>query len=52
MEKIGLYIHIPFCVSKCPYCDFHSASVGTPLQQQAALDNYTAALLRSLEEWS
>lgn len=20
----GLYIHIPFCFSKCPYCDFHS----------------------------
>ena len=52
MEKIGLYIHIPFCVSKCPYCDFHSAAMGSPLQQQAALDHYTAALLRSLEEWS
>lgn len=52
VEKIGLYIHIPFCVSKCPYCDFHSAAVGTPLQRQAALDTYTAALLRSLEEWA
>lgn len=23
-EKIGLYIHIPFCINKCPYCDFYS----------------------------
>jgi oxygen-independent coproporphyrinogen-3 oxidase len=22
----GLYIHIPFCLSKCPYCDFYSVS--------------------------
>ena len=52
MESIGLYIHIPFCVSKCPYCDFHSAAIGTPLQAEAALDAYTAALLRSVEEWA
>ena len=23
---LGLYIHIPFCISKCPYCDFYSLS--------------------------
>lgn len=52
MEPIGLYLHTPFCVSKCPYCDFHSAAIGTPLQAEAALDAYTAALVRSIEEWA
>ena len=23
-EKLGLYVHIPFCRSKCDYCDFYS----------------------------
>lgn len=52
MERIGLYVHVPFCVSKCPYCDFHSTALGTPLQAQAALDAYTDALLRSMQTWS
>ena len=24
LEKLGIYIHIPFCKSKCDYCDFYS----------------------------
>ena len=23
MKELGIYIHWPFCVSKCPYCDFN-----------------------------
>lgn len=23
-QPIGLYVHVPFCVSKCAYCDFAS----------------------------
>ncbi len=48
MEHVGLYIHIPFCVAKCPYCDFYSL----PLSEETLLDAYTASLLRSLDEWA
>lgn len=48
VDKIGLYIHVPFCVSKCPYCDFYSL----PLQDETRLDAYTAALMRCMDEWA
>ena len=48
MESVGLYLHTPFCVSKCPYCDFHSA----PPSSDADLDAYTDALLSSMDHWA
>ena len=36
---IGLYLHIPFCRSKCPYCDFYS------MRGNAAQTNAYAAAL-------
>ena len=43
MHSIGLYIHIPFCVRKCVYCDFLSGPATRQRQQE-----YVAALLREL----
>ena len=36
----SLYLHIPFCVRKCPYCDFYSL----PLKHQTVPDSYVDAL--------
>lgn len=39
---LGLYIHLPWCVQKCPYCDFNSHALRGELPEQA----YIAALLK------
>ena len=44
MNSIGLYIHIPFCASKCPYCDFYSLPGGGE-----AMDAYLGAVVRAVE---
>ncbi len=47
MEKgKGLYIHIPFCASKCAYCDFHSAC-----GDESIMDAYCDALLREMKAY-
>ena len=44
-KPLGLYLHIPFCRSKCAYCDFYSLPEGSG----EVMDRYTAALRRQLE---
>jgi oxygen-independent coproporphyrinogen-3 oxidase len=41
----GIYIHIPYCVTKCPYCDFNSYGVGDRFPEE----EYTESILRELE---
>ena len=47
MKEIGIYVHIPFCVSKCAYCDFYSLPEkchGEELKRR-----YVSALTRQFE---
>jgi oxygen-independent coproporphyrinogen-3 oxidase len=42
-ETAGLYIHVPFCKTKCPYCDFHS------VVDTAAVSRWLACISREID---
>lgn len=41
----GVYLHVPFCLRKCPYCDFYSVSFDGDLA-----DSYVEAVLRTVRD--
>ena len=44
-DKLGIYIHIPFCRSKCDYCDFYSLA-----GRDDRMDQYQKVLLSHIKE--
>lgn len=46
MNTLGLYIHVPFCLKKCPYCDFYSVKLENDL-----LYGYIKALKNEITKW-
>ena len=44
-DTLGIYIHIPFCASKCTYCDFYSSAAC-----EKEMPRYQRALLAHIEE--
>ena len=47
MNNLGIYIHIPFCESKCAYCDFYSQA-----GMEKEMPEYQHALLQHIKEYS
>ncbi len=45
-KRLSLYIHIPFCVQKCRYCDFYSAAASAQEKLQ-----YTELLCQEIRSW-
>ncbi len=46
LPPLSLYVHIPWCVRKCPYCDFNSHEARGEVPQR----DYAKALMRDLEQ--
>ena len=46
LPPLSLYVHLPWCVKKCPYCDFNSHGLRDALPEAAYMD----ALIRDLEQ--
>jgi oxygen-independent coproporphyrinogen-3 oxidase len=43
---LGIYIHVPFCNSKCEYCDFYSL----PSKDEKLMDEYLKAICKHIKE--
>lgn len=48
LPPLSLYVHIPWCIQKCPYCDFNSHKIKTALDEDAYVDALLADLQAEL----
>ena len=48
LPPLSLYVHIPWCLKKCPYCDFNSHAFQGELPEQAYINSLLADLKRDL----
>jgi oxygen-independent coproporphyrinogen-3 oxidase len=48
----GVYVHWPFCTSKCPYCDFNSHVRPSGINGGIDEGRFCAAFLKELEHWA
>ncbi|HLG18874.1 MAG TPA: radical SAM family heme chaperone HemW [Bdellovibrionota bacterium] len=46
IRPLGLYVHIPYCTKKCPYCDFYTRPLPTP----SDVERYVRALVREIRQ--
>ncbi len=52
LQPLSLYIHIPWCIKKCPYCDFNSHAAPAALPEHAYVDALLLDLAADLEAYA
>lgn len=52
LPPLALYLHLPWCESKCPYCDFNSHTVPAPSQLEQRQALYLEAMCSDLRQQS
>lgn len=52
MPPLSLYIHIPWCIKKCPYCDFNSHAIKTDTPEARYIDALLIDLAADLQRYS
>jgi putative oxygen-independent coproporphyrinogen III oxidase len=50
LPPLSLYVHVPWCVRKCPYCDFNSHTAPTEIPERAYLDALRSDLEQALPQ--
>lgn len=46
LKKLGIYLHVPFCLKKCPYCAFYSLCA-----DETAIKAYVKKIINSIKQW-
>ena len=49
LPPLSLYVHLPWCIRKCPYCDFNSHELAAEADRQPLESRYLSALVSDLE---
>ncbi len=52
MPPLSLYIHIPWCIKKCPYCDFNSHAIKADTPEAAYIDALLSDLAKDLKRYT
>jgi oxygen-independent coproporphyrinogen-3 oxidase len=52
LPPLSLYIHIPWCIKKCPYCDFNSHAVKNELPESRYIDALLSDLAEDLHRYA